>query len=113
MSNRLRLFSLTISVAFMLSFFCMVHAHAATFYVAPTGKDTNPGTAPAPWLTIQRAANTVNPGDTVIVRPGVYKGAKFSRSGLATAYIRFFGQSGAIVNSPGPLNSNGDNLWIR
>ena len=113
MSNRLRLLSLTISAAFMLSFFCTVRAHAATFYVAPTGKDTNPGTAAAPWLTIQRAANTVNPGDTVIVRPGVYKGAKFSRSGLATAYIRFFGQPGAIVNSPGPLNSKGDNLWIR
>jgi len=113
MNNRPRLFSLTLIAALMLSFCCAVNAQAATFYVAPTGKDTNPGTAAAPWATIQRAANTVNPGDTVVVQPGVYKGAKFSRSGLTTAYIRFLGQPGTIVNSPGSFNSNGDNLWIR
>lgn len=113
MSTYLRLFSLTIRAALALLFFGSVNAYAATFYVAPTGKDTNPGTAAAPWLTIQRAANVVNPGDTVVVQPGTYKGAKFSRSGLATAYICFVGQPGALVNSPGPLNSNGDNLWIR
>lgn len=113
MSTYLHLFSLTIRAALALLFFGSLTAHAATFYVAPTGKDTNLGTATVPWLTIQRAANVVNPGDTVVVQPGTYKGAKFSRSGLATAYIRFFGQPGALVNSPGPLNSNGDNLWIR
>lgn len=113
MNFRPRLCSLTIRAAFALLLPVSVQAHAATFYVAPTGSDTNPGTAAAPWLTIQRAANTVNPGDTAVVQPGTYKGAKFSRSGLATAYIRFLGQPGAIVNSPGALNSNGDNLWIR
>lgn len=113
MSTCLRLFSLTIRAALALLFFGSVNAYAATFYVAPTGKDTNPGTPAAPWLTIQRAANVVNPGDTVVVQPSTYKGAKFSRSGLATAHIRFVGQPGALVNSPGPLNSNGDNLWIR
>ncbi len=113
MKSRLRLLSLSLRATFALLLFGSVNAYAATFYVAPTGKDTNLGTATAPWLTIQRAANIVNPGDIVVVQPGTYRGAKFSRSGLATAYIRFVGQPGAIVNSPGALNTNGDNLWIR
>lgn len=113
MKSWLRLLSLALRATFALLLFGSVNAYAATFYVAPTGKDTNLGTATAPWLTIQRAANVVNPGDIVVVQPGTYKGAKFSRSGLATAYIRFVGQPGALVNSPGALNTNGDNLWIR
>jgi hypothetical protein len=44
----------------------------ATYYVATNGADSNPGTLAAPWLTIQNAANTLAPGDTVLVRGGVY-----------------------------------------
>src|SRR5438034_10559155 len=43
-----------------------------TYYVAPTGSDSNPGTSAAPWRTIQKAANTLNGGDTVIVNAGTY-----------------------------------------
>ena len=42
------------------------------FYVASTGSDSNAGTSASPFLTIQHAANVVNPGDTVIVRDGTY-----------------------------------------
>jgi len=90
-----------------------VPVHAATYYVSPTGNNTNPGTAVAPWATLQRAANTAVAGDTVIVKPGKYVGAKFSRSGLSNARITFRAQAGVIVNAPGPLNTNKDNLWIR
>src|SRR2546422_7972760 len=46
---------------------------AGNYYVATTGNDTNPGTnTTAPWRTIQKAANTLTPGDTVLVRGGVY-----------------------------------------
>lgn len=50
-----------------------------TYYVAPApnGSDGNPGTASAPWLTIQHAGLAVQPGDTVIVRAGTYDGAVF------------------------------------
>lgn len=48
------------------------HAGAATYYVATGGLDTNPGTETQPWRTIQKAANTLGPGDTVLVRGGVY-----------------------------------------
>src|SRR5215467_2514289 len=44
----------------------------ATLYVSPTGSDSNPGTQDQPFRTIQRAADVVNPGNTVIVEDGVY-----------------------------------------
>ncbi len=43
-----------------------------TYYVATTGKDTNPGTAASPFLTIQRGVNAAAAGDTVLVKSGVY-----------------------------------------
>ncbi|MGB8167561.1 MAG: right-handed parallel beta-helix repeat-containing protein [Chthoniobacteraceae bacterium] len=49
-------------------------ALAAEYYVATKGNDANPGTLAAPWKTIQKAADTLQPGDTVFVRRGVYKG---------------------------------------
>src|SRR5262249_31357167 len=43
-----------------------------TYYVSPTGSDSNPGSEAAPFKTIQKAADIVNPGDAVIVEDGVY-----------------------------------------
>src|SRR5215467_14511154 len=42
------------------------------YYVAPTGSDSNDGSATAPWRTISHAAEMVAAGDTVHVLPGVY-----------------------------------------
>jgi hypothetical protein len=44
----------------------------ATYHVSPTGSDSNPGSAARPFKTIQKAANGVKPGDTVLVDDGVY-----------------------------------------
>ena len=44
---------------------------STTYYVALTGSDTNPGTQAAPWRTIQKAANTLVAGDTVVVQSGI------------------------------------------
>jgi parallel beta-helix repeat protein len=87
---------------------------ATTYYVGgPGASDSNPGTAGAPFATIQKAADLVNPGDTVDVRPGTYTGAKFSRSGTSGSQITIHGEAGAIVNSSPSQNTNHDNLWIR
>jgi hypothetical protein len=43
------------------------------FYVATSGKDSNPGTRAAPWRTIQHGADTARAGSTVYVRGGVYE----------------------------------------
>ena len=45
---------------------------AGTYYVATNGADANPGTLALPWRTIQKAANTLGPGDTALVRGGIY-----------------------------------------
>lgn len=47
-------------------------AEAATYYVAKDGNDSNPGTEGDPWQTIQKAADEMVAGDTVLVREGVY-----------------------------------------
>lgn len=48
---------------------------AATYYVSPTGSDSNPGSQELPWKTIQKAAQVAKAGDTVIVLPGTYQEA--------------------------------------
>lgn len=46
---------------------------AADYYVAVDGSDTNPGTKEQPWATVQHAADTLQAGDTVYIRSGVYR----------------------------------------
>ena len=45
----------------------------SSFYVATSGKNSNPGTQAAPWRTIQHAADTARAGSTVNVRGGIYE----------------------------------------
>src|SRR5215471_460607 len=44
----------------------------ATYHVSPAGSDSNPGSEARPFRTIQKAADSVKPGDTVLVDDGVY-----------------------------------------
>jgi len=46
--------------------------NAATFYVAESGNDGDPGGFSTPFRTIQRAANVVTAGDSILVRDGIY-----------------------------------------
>src|SRR3990172_2296655 len=48
------------------------YAGENTYYVAKNGSDLNPGTEEEPWLTIQKAADTMVAGDTVYVKEGTY-----------------------------------------
>ena len=88
-------------------------SHAATYYVAPTGDDANPGTPAAPWRTLQKGGDVAGAGDDVIVLAGTYQGFRPRNSGTAQAPVRFLAQPGVIVTTPGPLNSNLDNIWVR
>ncbi len=42
------------------------------YYVAKDGHDSNPGTADSPWRTIQKAAQTLEAGESVLIRGGEY-----------------------------------------
>jgi hypothetical protein len=74
-----------------------VSASTGTYYVAPTGSDANAGTATAPFRTVQKAANVVQPGNVVIVRDGIYTGptgsgtalVNITRGGTSSAWVTF------------------------
>jgi hypothetical protein len=85
-----------------------------SYYVSPTGSDSNPGTSAAPWLTIQHAASTVAAGSRVYVEPGTYiESINVRVSGTSSAPIRFIGESGAIVSGKGltPSTFQTQGLW--
>ena len=67
----------------------------ATYYIAPNGNDSGNGSQSAPWRTVQKAANTVNAGDTVVLMDGTYTegSVNFSRSGTAGKPIVFTAQN--------------------
>ena len=69
------------------------------YYVSVTGNDDNPGSASHPWRTIQRAANVMVAGDTVLVSPGSYGETVTTRvHGTPTAPVRF------LANPPNDPN---------
>jgi len=71
-----------------------------THHVAPDGNDDNAGSGEAPWRTIQHAADTAQPGDTVCVGGGDYSAEGelfFSSSGAADNPITFAAAPGETV----------------
>lgn len=84
-------------------------AQAATYYVSPIGSDSYNGTSlSTPFQTIQRAANVVNPGDTVYVRSGVYREqVKLASSGTLHQRITFqaYADEQPIIDGSKPVGS--------
>ena len=61
-----------------------------SYYVSPSGNDSNPGTKSQPWRRIQHAADMVTAGDTVYVRQGIYNEyIQLNRNGNSNNYIIF------------------------
>lgn len=76
-----------------------------SLYVATTGSDTNPGTAAAPFKTIQKAASVATPGITVRVAPGTYSGSvNMSKSGTANSWIRYISTTKHAAVIVGTIN---------
>ncbi len=64
--------------------------HGGTaYYVSTQGRDSNPGTYTRPWRTLSKAAEMVQPGNTVYIRGGVYQEAvDFAISGTPNSPIK-------------------------
>lgn len=45
---------------------------AMDYYVSPDGRDGDPGTISLPWRTLAKANRTLQAGDTLLIRQGVY-----------------------------------------
>jgi parallel beta-helix repeat protein len=90
-------------------------AQANTFYVAPSGNNTNSGSQAQPWLTLQHAVDSINPGDTILVESGTYAGCRIGHSGQQGAACTLKSDSGAsvLVNAPGPLNRHNSNIEVE
>ncbi|MGA1842245.1 MAG: right-handed parallel beta-helix repeat-containing protein [bacterium] len=87
---------------------------SCTFYVATDGSDSSgDGSIGNPWATIQKAADNVSAGDTVMIREGIYRpnpNIFIPASGTSGNKITFRAYPGETViidgencyNSPGP-----------
>lgn len=80
----------------------------ATLFVSAIGDDAGDGGRDAPFKTVQRAADMVQPGDVVLIRAGVYVTGgrssarlRLSRSGTPDKPITFVGEDGAILDGQG------------
>ncbi len=71
---------------------------AATYYISPSGSDTNPGTQTAPFLTIQNGISTSVNGDTVIVEDGTY-------TGPGNVDLDFGGRNITVTSQNGPATT--------
>ena len=61
-------------------------------FTSRDGGDDNPGTAARPYATVEQLANSLQPGQTGCIRPGVYEGdVEIGRGGTAGAPTRITG----------------------
>lgn len=82
--------------------------NAATYHVAPSGSDSNPGSQSRPWKTIQKAAETMVAGDTVLIHSGTYNEKVTPvHSGTEGKYITYqnFGDGEVVIDAQGGARS--------
>lgn len=53
-------------------FLCAIPVQSATYYVATTGNDSNPGTLSRPFQSFAKGVSVLQPGDTLYIRGGIY-----------------------------------------
>ncbi len=84
-------------------------APQADRYVAKTGSDTNNGSATRPWRTIQKAASSVTPGQTVSVAAGTYNERvtiPSTAGGTASNTTEFIANGRVVVSQAFVINSS-------
>ncbi len=72
---------------------------SATYFVGTTGSDSNDGRSPEKaFATMQKAADVVRPGETVLVLKGLYKeGFWTNKVGRPDAWISFIAEPGVEI----------------
>ena len=95
-------------------------APGKTFFVSPSGSDRSRGTSKRPWKTVQKALNTLKPGQTALVRAGRYGRARCERGrggSAARGYVTIKASPGTkpviTAAADGVLWVNCDYLRVR
>jgi hypothetical protein len=106
-------------------------ALAATYYVAPSGNNSNPGTLAQPFATMAQGQSAAQAGDTVYLRGGEYLfssssdeiGINLTKNGASGRRIHYFAYPGEtpVLNFSGMtaakrikgVNVSGDWLHLR
>jgi autotransporter-associated beta strand protein len=78
-------------------------ALAATWYISPTGSDTNSGTASSPWRTVEKAQSTGSAGDTVICYGGTYYDSTVNSSDSTYNYVHTITKGMTFSAYPGQV----------
>jgi hypothetical protein len=60
---------------------CALTSFGRSFYVAPTGSDSNAGTENKPFKTVAKGVAAANPGDIVILKDGIYRSEGYVSDG--------------------------------
>ncbi|MFC1634847.1 LamG-like jellyroll fold domain-containing protein [Planctomycetota bacterium] len=86
---------------------------AAAYYVdggKRSASDSNPGTEARPWKTIGRGVQSLQPGDTLLIKAGIYRETvNLHRSGTQADPIRIWAYPGdegkVIINAAEPVTN--------
>ena len=93
-----RIASLILICTILFAHYTNTQAAGNVYYVSPTGSDTNPGTASAPFKSFAKANSVLTAGSTLNIYAGTYsEQLKISKSGTSSAWITVKPLSGTVV----------------
>jgi hypothetical protein len=93
-----RIAGLIMALVMILGNTINTRAAGSVYYVSLTGKDTNPGTASAPFRTFAKANSVLTAGSTLYVYAGVYnQPLRITKGGTSSEWINVKPLGGAVV----------------
>ncbi|MBC7917923.1 MAG: right-handed parallel beta-helix repeat-containing protein [Rhodoferax sp.] len=105
------------TLAGLLALTLALSTHARDWHVAATGDDANDGKSPqSPLRSLQKVDSLVQPGDVVLVAPGIFASADAAdkADGGALLHIRSSGKPGAWITWKAlPATSTGQVVELR
>jgi uncharacterized repeat protein (TIGR02059 family) len=90
----------------LLFLFISVAVKATTYYVATTGRDTNPGTINSPFATWSKLGSVLMAGDIAYIRGGTYR---TTYSASANQHVGWYSLDGTASNNIQILAYPGEN----
>jgi hypothetical protein len=90
--------SLIMAVIMILMNTVNIQAAGRDVYVSPTGSDSNPGTASAPYKTFEKANAVLKPGSTLYIYAGLYtQPLKITKSGTSAEWVTVKPLGGKVI----------------